>query len=109
MVEKIKRGPSVTTDRLRFNYYFGEYPNYVLDSSDLEHVGGDVIIATLPEFENVIASDPDLYLVTYGQHIYNDAFVNRQMREYILRELERVDHEPDARIMVFRRPPRERG
>ena len=32
----------------------------------------------------------------------HDAFVGPEVREYILRELDRVDSEVDARIMVLR-------
>lgn len=109
MIETVTSGPSVTTDRLRFNYYFKRYPSYVIDASDVDHAGGEVIIATLADLEKVIARHPDLYLVTYDKHIYRDAFVSAEVRAYILRELDRVDDEADKRIMVFRRPPKEGG
>jgi len=109
MIEAVTSGPSVTTDRWRFNYYFKQYPSYVIDASDVDHAGGKVIIATLVDLEKVIAAHPDLYLVTYDQQIYHEAFVSAEVRAYILRELDRVDDEPDGRIMIFRGPPKEGG
>lgn len=108
-IEAVTSGASVTTDRWRFNYYFKHYPSYVIDASDVDHAGGEVIIATLADLEKIIARHPNLYVVTYDQQFYHDAFVSAEVRAYILRELERVDHEPDARIMVFRRLPKEGG
>jgi 4-amino-4-deoxy-L-arabinose transferase-like glycosyltransferase len=102
IIQTVKKGPSVTTDRLRFNYYFGQYPDYVIDASDVDHVGGERVIVTLAEFEQVLARHPDLYLVTYVRHIYNEAFVDPALSEFILRELDRFDSEDDDRIMVFR-------
>ncbi len=104
MVESVRQGVSVTTERLGFNYYFGKYPSYVIDASDVDHWGGDVVIVTLAELERVLARYPDLHLVTYAQHLNHDAFVGQEVRAYILSEMERVDKGPDAHIMVFRKP-----
>jgi len=101
LIQTIKQGPSVTTDRLRFNYYFGQYPNYVIDSSDVDHAGGKRVIANLADFKRVVARHPDLHLVTYAKHIYHDAFVSPDIRDYIVRQMTRVDTEADSRIMIF--------
>ncbi|MDH3284285.1 MAG: glycosyltransferase family 39 protein [Acidobacteriota bacterium] len=102
LVRAVTRGASITTDRLRFNYYFKQYPNFVIDASDVDHVGGERVIINLAEFKKALARHPNLHLVTYGAHIYNAAFVSPEVKEFVLRELDRVDKEEDGRIMVFR-------
>jgi hypothetical protein len=102
MVQAVTRGVSITTDRLRFNYYFKQYPNFVIDASDVNRVGGKRVIINLADFKTALAQHPNLYLVTYAQHLYRDAFVSSEIRDHILRELDRVDSEDDQRIMVFR-------
>jgi 4-amino-4-deoxy-L-arabinose transferase-like glycosyltransferase len=109
LIEAVRRGPSLTTERWGFNYYFGEYPDYIIEAAALDNTGPAVLITSLEELETAIALHPDLYLVTYKQQLDHDAFVTAPMREYILRELERVDHEPDIHIMVFRKPRHEEG
>lgn len=109
LIQAVKRGPSLTTERWGFNYYFGQYPNYIIEASALDSSKDAVLITTLDELEKVIAQHPDFYLVTYKQQLDHDAFVTPPMREYILHELERVDHEPDIHIMVFHKPRHEGG
>jgi hypothetical protein len=104
LIETIRRGPSLTTERWGFNYYFGEYPDYIIEAAALDSSKDSILITSLAELEKAIALHPDMVLVTYKQQLNHDAFVTAAMREYILRELERVDHEPDIHIMVFRRP-----
>ena len=104
MLEEVTRGTSVTTDRWGFNYYFGGYPDYVIDASHGEHVDGDVVLVTLTELEKVVTEHQDVHLVTYAQHMFHDGFVAPDARAYILREFERVEAgRRDAMIMVFRK------
>jgi hypothetical protein len=104
LIQAVQRGPSLTTERWGFNYYFGQYPNYIIEAAAVDNSKDAVLITTLDELEKVIAQHPDFYLVTYKQQLEHDAFVTPPMRDYILHELERVDHEPDIHIMVFRKP-----
>ena len=102
MVKAVAHGVSITTDRLRFNYYFKQYPNFVIDASDFDRVGGDRVIINLADFRKVLAQHPNLYLVTYAKHFYRKTFVSPAIKDDILREMDRVDSEDDQRIMVFR-------
>jgi hypothetical protein len=98
LVRTISRGTTMTTDRLRFSYYFKRHPDFVLGVDD---VPGDHIINNLEEFKKALSQHPDLYFVTHKLHISRDAFVSPEIREFISRELERIDQEADGRIMVF--------
>ena len=104
LIQAVKRGPSLTTERWGFNYYFGQYPNYIIEATARDNSKDAVLITTLEELEKVVAQHPDFYLVTYKQQLEHDAFVSPPMRAYILDELERVDSEPDVHLMVFRKP-----
>ena len=108
LIQAVQRGPSLTTERWGFNYYFGKYPDYIIEASALDSSKDAVLITSLDELEKVVAQNPDFYLVTYKQELDHDAFVTPPMRDYILHELERVDHGPDIHIMVFRKPRHER-
>ena len=94
---------SITTDRYRFNYYFGDYPNFIIESADVDFERGEEIIVSLPDLLKALETYPDAYIVTHRLHLTNDACIGPEIRDYLLNELHRVDSEDDLRIMVFRR------
>jgi 4-amino-4-deoxy-L-arabinose transferase-like glycosyltransferase len=101
IIKLVNENNSITTDRLRFSYYFKPFSDYVIDASDTEKSGGDKMIVNLSDLKAAVAEYPDLVLVTYGKHIYNGAFVDSQSKDFILNTLKRIDSEDDNRIMVF--------
>lgn len=103
LVESVISNHSITTDRLRFNYYFGQYPDYVIDASDVEYDGGERVIVSLQDLLQALDKFPDVYVVAHSKHLFNDEFVGPEIRDYLLDELPRVDSEDDLRIMVFKK------
>jgi uncharacterized membrane protein len=100
MLLSVSSSTAITTDRWGFNYYFKQYPDFVLGVEDLP---GDKILRNVEEFAEVVRRYPDVSLVTYRAQFYNDVFVSAQIREYVQEEMERIDDgQDDARIMVFR-------
>lgn len=104
LIQAVNAGTSITTERYRFNYYFGKYPDFVLDVSDVRRLGGERMIVDVADMEKVVSLHPGLHLVTYNQQFFNDAFVSPEIRAYVLERLPRTDDESDERIMVFRSP-----
>jgi len=100
VLRSVWSGTAITTDRWGFNYYFKQYPDFVLGVEDRP---GEKIVTNIEEFAEVVRRYPDVSLVTYRAHFHNDAFVDAQIREYVQREMERIDDgRDDVRIMVFR-------
>lgn len=102
LIREVRQGTSLTTNRWGFNYYFKKDPDFVVEVAYNDH--DNRVISDLDEFKKVAARYPNLYLVTDKLDIYNDAFVNLEIRDYVLREMERIDgHKDDSRAMVFKR------
>ena len=104
VVEAVQGSHSVTTDRLRFTYYFDQLPDRVIEATDVNYGGGDVMIVVLDDLLSALDQHSEVYVVTHENHFYNDAFVGPDLREFMAREMERVDDGQDElRIMIFRK------
>jgi len=99
LVQTVSHATAITTDRWGFSYYFAGNP-IILDSGQLE--ADENVIRTLDDYRRISARHPVHYLVTYASNLNSPAFVSPELRDYILREMDRVDDQKnDKRIMVF--------
>ncbi len=104
LIESVVSNNSITTDRFRFNYYFDRFPDYVIATSDPEYDGDERIIRNLQDLLNALDKFPDVYVVTHSAHLFNNAFVGPDIRDYLLDEMHRIDPGDDLKIMTFMKP-----